>query len=269
MLLELDVMCTLLQMMLQPQKKWRRGKDVRRHLSEKSVSLSMKRTIIWTISNLCRGKPQPAFSVVAPVIPIIASLMSSDDEEVLRDSCWALSYLSDDHTENNVYIQAVIDAGVIPDLVRLLNHESITVQIPALRAIGNIVTGNDRQTSMVVSAGSLKALRELMLSESKSSIRKEVVWTISNITAGTTEHIQAVIKEDLMKPMLEMMLPAVVFEIRKEAIWAVSNATGGATKEQIQYLVDLGAIEGLCASLGASGPRLLDVALTGLENIMT
>ena len=60
------------------------------------------------------------FFEVAPVIPVIASLMTSDDEEVLRDSCWALSYLSDDHTENNVYIQAVIDAHVISDLVRLL-----------------------------------------------------------------------------------------------------------------------------------------------------
>lgn len=65
MLLELDVMSTLLQMMLQPQKKWRRGKDIRPNLCEqKTVTLSMKRTIIWTISNLCRGKPQPAFSVV-------------------------------------------------------------------------------------------------------------------------------------------------------------------------------------------------------------
>ena len=65
MLLELDVMDTLLNMMQQPQKRWRRGKNTSRYLAKnESVSLSMKRTIIWTISNLCRGKPQPEFDIV-------------------------------------------------------------------------------------------------------------------------------------------------------------------------------------------------------------
>ena len=53
-------------------------------------------------------------------VEVIASLLKVDDDEVLTDACWALSYLSDDHSENNIYIQSVIDAGVVDDLVRLL-----------------------------------------------------------------------------------------------------------------------------------------------------
>eukprot|EP00494_Astrolonche_serrata_P013961 UN14088 len=86
------------------------------------MSISMQRNIMWTISNLCRGKPQPSFNLISSAIPVIASLLTVDDDEVLTDACWALSYLSDDHTENNAYIQSVIDSGVVNDLVNYLNN---------------------------------------------------------------------------------------------------------------------------------------------------
>jgi hypothetical protein len=38
--------------------------------------------------------------------------------------------------------QAVIEAGVGQRLVELLTHHSPSVQTPALRTVGNIVTGN-------------------------------------------------------------------------------------------------------------------------------
>jgi hypothetical protein len=45
----------------------------------------------------------------------------------------------------NDKIQAVIDTGVVPRLVALLASPEVTVLTPALRAVGNIVTGNDIQ----------------------------------------------------------------------------------------------------------------------------
>jgi len=54
---------------------------------------------------------------VKPALPALARLIHSNDEEVLTDACWALSYLSDG---TNDKIQAVIEAGVCPRLVELL-----------------------------------------------------------------------------------------------------------------------------------------------------
>jgi len=46
-------------------------------------------------------------------------LIYSNDEEVLTDACWAISYLSDG---DNTKIQAVIESGVCRKLVELLMY---------------------------------------------------------------------------------------------------------------------------------------------------
>ena len=99
---------------------------------------------------------------------------------MLTDACWALSYLSDGPNDK---IQAVIEAGVCRRLVELLAHASPKVQTPALRAVGNLVTGDDLQTQVVLNFGVLPKLLAL-LSSPRRAIRKEACWTTSNITAG-------------------------------------------------------------------------------------
>lgn len=58
------------------------------------------------------------------------------------------------------------------------------------------------------------------------------------------------------------------FKTRKEAAWAITNATSGGTPEQIRYLVAQGCIPPLCALLTVMDPKIIRVALIGLENIL-
>lgn len=87
-------------------------------LLETSNRMNMCRNGVWTLSNLCRGKsPPPDFEKVRKCLPVLARFIYHDDNEVLSDACWALSYLSDGP---NNKIEAVIGAGVCRRLVELL-----------------------------------------------------------------------------------------------------------------------------------------------------
>lgn len=71
-------------------------------------------------------------------------------------------------------------------------HQEQNVVSAALRAIGNIVTGDDVQTQVVLNCSALPCLLHL-LNSSKESIRKEACWTVSNIVAGNPQQIQVYI----------------------------------------------------------------------------
>lgn len=69
-------------------------------------------------------------------------------------------------------------------------HTQASVLVPALRTVGNIVTGDDAQTQIVINCSALPYLLNLLTTSPKKSIKKEACWTISNITAGTKAQIQ-------------------------------------------------------------------------------
>lgn len=89
-------------------------------------------------------------------VPSLAKvLIENDVDDILIDVCWAMSYLSDGGEER---IPIILATNVLPRLVQLLLHPNIAISVPCLRAIGNIVTGDDSQTQFVINAGALDAL---------------------------------------------------------------------------------------------------------------
>jgi len=100
---------------------------------------SLLRNGTWCLSNLCHGKPN--FEHVKPALLVLRHLLHSEDEDVLSDACWALSYLS--LGGDNTNVQAVIETGACPRLVELLSHPSPSVFFPSLRVVGSIASGDE------------------------------------------------------------------------------------------------------------------------------
>ena len=75
------------------------------------------------------------------------------------DACWALSYLTDGDDEK---IERVVRGNVITNLVELLDCGDAQIVTPALRALGNIVTGTDTQTDAVIASGALPVFAKLL-----------------------------------------------------------------------------------------------------------
>ena len=138
---------------------------------------------------------------------------------------------------SNDRIQYVVDSGAVPLLVRLLTQATLNVITPALRAVGNIVTGSDLQTDAVIEAGGIQAVGSLLIHE-KMNVVKEAAWTISNITAGPPEQIQIIIGSGILPPLIEVLKNG-DFRAKKEAAWAVTNLTSGKIKNSEKLVKSL------------------------------
>ena len=234
------------------------------HVLSTTVRLTLLRNAVWALLNLCRGKNPPAdFSKIVQGLPILASLLNHTDADVLSDTCWVISYLSDGP---NGKIQAVIDAGVCGRLVELLMHPENNVVTAALRAVGNIVAGDDAQTQVVLDCNALPYISHLLNAE-MAVIRKESCWAISNIAAGNSEQIQALIDVNVF-PTLIKILQVADFQTKIEAAWAITNATCSGSGEQIKYLVQVGCVSSMCQLLTVVDSDIVQVALNALENIL-
>uniref|UniRef100_A0A914VKV3 IBB domain-containing protein n=1 Tax=Plectus sambesii TaxID=2011161 RepID=A0A914VKV3_9BILA len=197
------------------------------------IPIGFLRNVTWVIVNLCRSKdPPPSPEIVKTLLPALAILIHHTDTNILVDTVWALSYLTDGGNEQ---IQLVIDSGVAPFLVPLLGNGEVKVQTAALRAVGNIVTGTDEQTQMVLDCGVLQQMPAL-LTQPKEKINKEAGWCLANVTAGNQQQVQAVIEAGLM-PMIIQLLDKGDFQTQKEAAWAVSNVTISGRPDQVAYMV--------------------------------
>jgi importin subunit alpha-6/7 len=76
-----------------------------------------------------------------------------------------------------------------------------------------------------------------------------------------------VIENNIIPPLIQLLANA-EFDIRKEAAWAISNATSGGNENQILFLVQQGCIPPLCDLLSGNDPKIVTIALEGIENIL-
>lgn len=151
-------------------------------------------------------------------------------------------------------------------MVEFMQHPSVNLQIPAIRTIGNIATGSDKQTQCVIEANALPLIKTL-LSHQKNAIRKEAAWTTSNVAAGTTDQISHLIQLDFF-PVINKLVNEDVYEVKKEAAYVISNATSSKNPDLVKTLLQLGCLEPLANMLKKTDVRLLNIALDGIENIL-
>uniref|UniRef100_A0A2K6R220 Importin subunit alpha n=1 Tax=Rhinopithecus roxellana TaxID=61622 RepID=A0A2K6R220_RHIRO len=179
-----------------------------------SIPITFLRNVTWVMVNLCRHKdPPPPMATIQEILPALCVLVHHTDVNILVDIVLILSYLTD---------------------------------TAALRAVGNIVTGTDKQIQVVLNCDALSHFPALLTHPNKK-INKEAVWFLSKITAGSQQQVQAVIDANL---------------VPKEATWAISNL------KIMAYLIQQNVIPPFCNLLTVKDAKVVILVLNELSNIL-
>jgi hypothetical protein len=233
--------------------------------------MSPLRNAVWALSNLMRGKPQPSVHHVSAVAPTLAKLLLLQDDEVLMDSCWALSYISDGGDDR---IDLVVQHGVVPSLMNILRERTDSrTRTPALRTLCNILTGSHMATQVVIDAGILDVLPDAIKS-TKAQTRKEACWAISNVAAGTAEQVDSVMRSPLLANVVDRLAND-DFEVKKEAAWVVANIMHSFASEPTNVhcaqraatLVQLGVIPAMVSMLEVNDPAMQKLMLEAVGTL--
>jgi importin subunit alpha-6/7 len=224
---------------------------------------SLVRIATWALSCFCSGTPAPPAFVSARALPVLATIIHSDDAEVLADACWALSFLCEGAPRATV--QAVINAAVLPRVAQLLVHPALAVTIPALRCVRNIAAGGVEHKQAVIDSGAL-AFVTMLLASSQRSVRNDACRVCSNIAAGTQSQVQAVIDAEIV-PMLLAMMATASLETKSEACGFIVNVTNGGSLSQIEHMVQCDVFHRLNELLGVPDATLVLRALECLPNV--
>ena len=228
---------------------------------------SLLSNVVWSLSNMCRGKPQPQLDIIRPCLPVLAALLqTSKNNEILVDVCWSLSYLSDGNEQR---IQAVMENNVASLLVNRLDVSVPSLINPIIRCLGNFVSGSDAQTQAVVDCGVIEKTPVLLSTAGQRKVvKKETCWLLSNIAAGTHQQINAIFKERSVMSTVVNLVQRGEWEVRKEATWVLSNIATGGSDAHVMGIVEYGAIKALCSILEVADSKIVLVALDALSAIM-
>jgi importin subunit alpha-2 len=132
---------------------------------------------------------------------VLAHLINKNDEEILADVCWVLAYITERSDERT---QEVFDAGVVPRLVAMLDHNEEAVTEGALFAISTIynVEYPDWNTA-VIHAGAIPRLM-LLLDSPHAVVVVKAAHTVANI-ADEPKFRDQLIEQGFVKKLLDLI----------------------------------------------------------------
>ena len=230
-------------------------------------SLKLLRNATWAMSNFCRGKPAPAAAAVAPLLPALAHLAALEDNAVVADALWGLSFLFDSDDGSTTSAVLALAPGLAARTVALMAHADDKVATPAQRIVGSLTSGCERHTQAAIDGGALPGLVPLLRS-GRRAVRREACWAVSNIAAGTHVQIGALLAtRGMLDAVLEAMRGA-EWHVRKEAAWVICNAAAAGSPAHVCTLVAGGVVEPLVDVLASDDERMLTVVLDAVAAIL-
>ncbi|MES1917858.1 MAG: hypothetical protein MHM6MM_009558, partial [Cercozoa sp. M6MM] len=136
--------------------------------------------------------------------------------DLVFEAAWALTNIASGNREQTA---AVVNAGGIPEFVRLLAVPNETVREQAVWALGNIAGDSSQCRNMVLEAGVMQPLLALC-QDQKLTMLRNCAWTLSNLCRGRPAPRFELVRVAL--PVLTSLLYMQDKEVLTDACWALS-----------------------------------------------
>jgi len=231
--------------------------------TKKMIPLIILKIACWTLWEFCRSLPNHPFVFMNVSIPFFSRVIRNpklkEEHECLSNALWGIAYITEKQSKG---IDIVLhEKGIVKSIIQFLNSEVEIIQIPALRILGNIMTGTDKQSNKVLKSGLLDVIIPLF-SHKNPKIQTETVWMISNIVVGPISQLKQVFAKGFI-PIILKLLKSKHHGLRRECSFVISNILSIVIASKyvginLQFI--LSCIKGICYGI-SSDPEILVIPM--------
>lgn len=165
----------------------------------------------------------------------VAKLHGNTYEDVFAATVHFRKILS---LEKNPPIQSVIDANIVPQLVKLctaVQHPKL--QYEAAWALTNIASGTSQQTKAVLDAGALPVFSHLLISPDEM-VREQAIWALGNIAGDSPACRDAVLQAGALPNLIKNLAHTTKLSMLRNGTWTMSNFARGKPQPDFAMVKD-------------------------------
>ncbi len=123
---------------------------------------------------------------------------------------------------NNPPIQDVIDAGLVYEFIKYLDHSLPEFRFEALWCLTNIASGTSDHTQSIVIKGGVEKIISLIDSNIQE-IQEQAIWAVGNIAGDSLKVRDRVIDKRGLEKIFKVFSTAERNTLIKHCVWALSN----------------------------------------------
>lgn len=191
------------------------------------------------------------------VLPILVDFLRRDSEPDLQfESTWILTNVTAGTCEQ---VDAVIDAGALPRVSKLLYSRSQAISHQALWIMGNIVVDRVENRDKVIDLGVLSRIGSLIRPDMSLEFTRTISWFVWNVCSHENPQVsrEAIIQ---ILPAIRDLLSHSDVEVLNHMAWAVAFLSRSAVSI-LQLLVDSGIVARMAQFLRHEDTDVLEATL--------